>query len=58
MSLDFWSGVVVFLIRHHHVTFKSSELERYLGTSPYVGLVCVRFIGCGWLDTDRRSIGR
>ena len=24
MSLDFWSGVVVFLIRHHHVTFKSS----------------------------------
>ena len=24
----FWSGVVVFLIRHHHVTFKSSELER------------------------------
>ena len=45
VSLDFWSGVVVFLIRHHrvtfkssvflirhhHVTFKSSELERYLG---------------------------
>ena len=30
VSLDFWSGVVVFLIRHHHVTFKSSELERYL----------------------------
>ena len=29
VSLDFWSGVVVFLIRHHHVTFKSSELERY-----------------------------
>ena len=28
VSLDFWSGVVVFLIRHHHVTFKSSELER------------------------------
>ena len=27
--LDFWSGLVVFLIRHHHVTFKSSELERY-----------------------------
>ena len=24
------SGVVVFLIRHHHVTFKSSELERYV----------------------------
>ena len=35
VSLDFWSGVVVFLIRHHHVTFKSSELERYmnLGTN-------------------------
>ena len=30
VSLDFWSGVVVFLIRHHHVTFKSSELERYM----------------------------
>ena len=30
VSLDFWSGVVVFLIRHHHVTFKSSELERYV----------------------------
>ena len=29
VSLDFWSGVVVFLIRHHHVTFKSSELGRY-----------------------------
>ena len=29
VSLDFWSGVVVFLIRHHHVTFKSSELERF-----------------------------
>ena len=28
VSLDYWSGVVVFLIRHHHVTFKSSELER------------------------------
>ena len=32
VSLDFWSGVVVFLIRHHHVTFKSSELERYVRT--------------------------
>ena len=31
VSLDFWSGVVVFLIRHHNVTFKSSELERHLG---------------------------
>ena len=31
VSLDFWSGVVVFLIRHHHVTFKPSELERYVG---------------------------
>ena len=29
VSLDFWSGVVVFLMRHHHVTFKSSELERH-----------------------------
>ena len=34
VSLDFWSGVVVFLIRHHHVTFKSSELERYVPFSP------------------------
>ena len=32
VGLDFWSGVVVFLIRHHHVTFKSSELERYRET--------------------------
>ena len=41
VSLDFWSGVVVFLIRHHHVTFKSSELEGtrsrptyYVGPTP------------------------
>ena len=34
VSLDFWSGVVVFLIRHHHVTFKSSELERYTLKQP------------------------
>ena len=39
VSLDFWSGVVVFLIRHHQVTFKSSELERYVSTysSPVGG---------------------
>ena len=34
VSLDFWSGVVVFLIRHHHVTFKSSELERHGCMAP------------------------
>ena len=49
VSLDFWSGVVVFLIRHHHVTFKSSELERYtrqmslVRPGHFVGVLCV---GC------------
>ena len=38
VSLDFWSGVVVFLIRHHHVTFKSSELERHEYAIESVGI--------------------
>ena len=38
VSLDFWSGVVVFLIRHHHVTFKSSELERYVASARFFTL--------------------
>ena len=56
VSLDFWSGVVVFLIRHHHVTFKSSELERYACMITIATLVVAACFGTERIATNETQL--